>query len=68
MTIAIARAYAVHVQADLRDAVAVLCWMASASHALGSYQERDDSINAARDLMADLLRDDPSRFGEDGVE
>jgi hypothetical protein len=68
MTSNIARAFAVHVQADMRDAVQVLCRIAAASHALGRFDERDDSINAARDLLADLLRADPSRFGEAGVD
>jgi hypothetical protein len=68
MTSSLARAFAFHVQADMRDAAHALCRIASASHALGCFDDRDDSVTAARDLLAELLRENPSRFGEDGLQ
>jgi hypothetical protein len=49
--IALALLVRARARADLDDVVKTLCALASAAHALGQRERRDDSIDAAADLL-----------------
>jgi hypothetical protein len=40
-----------HAGADLEDVIAVLCFVATVSHALREFKRRDDAVDAAAELM-----------------
>lgn len=58
MTLQTAVAFFAHTrtEADIADVVRILCALAAMAHALGDYRSRDDSIEAA----AELLRAQPA--------
>lgn len=58
MTLASAISFLSHTRPDedLADVVRILCALATLAHALGNYRSRDDSIEAAAELIAGRVR------------
>jgi hypothetical protein len=56
MTYTNAVAILAHARHDLEDVAAILCTMATIAHLSGGTEDRDDSVETAADLLAQLPR------------
>ena len=66
MTYATAIAILAHATSDIEEVAAVLCQLATIANVRGHWAERDDSIEAAADLLAQLPRTRISRTHSTG--